>query len=55
MEDFILIEEREQYQLYCVFDGHGGNHVSEFLKDHFCEVLDMELVKFPNNIELALE
>ncbi|CAK84175.1 unnamed protein product (macronuclear) [Paramecium tetraurelia] len=55
MEDYILIQEQEEFQLYGVFDGHGGKDVSEFLSDHFYEIFEMELKKNPENYHLVLE
>ncbi|CAD8102250.1 unnamed protein product [Paramecium sonneborni] len=55
MEDFILIKEQEEFQLYGVFDGHGGQEVSEFLSEHFYEIFEMELNKNPENYYVVLE
>lgn len=32
----ILFENSEQ-SIYCVFDGHGGDFVSSYLRDHFID------------------
>ena len=45
MEDFILIKhpfleiENNHLSLFAVFDGHGGEYVSQYLKENFCEFL----------------
>ena len=45
MEDFILIKhpfleiENHHLSLFAVFDGHGGEYVSQYLKENFSEFL----------------
>lgn len=45
-EDTFCIVENffEKINLYCIFDGHSGNEVSEYLKNNFSTVLKEELI-----------
>lgn len=45
-EDTFCIVENffEDVNLYCIFDGHGGNEVSEYLKNNFPTILKEELI-----------
>lgn len=46
MEDFILIKKEflikqsHNLSLFAIFDGHGGGHVAEYLKNNFSDVLN---------------
>ena len=66
MEDFVLIKkdflklDNHNISLFAIFDGHGGGHVAQYLKNNFCDVLtkivheksNMELI---DNIKTAIE
>lgn len=45
MEDTVIAEDNivNGLNLYCIFDGHGGSFVSEYLRDHFSDMLKEEI------------
>ena len=57
MEDFVLIKndflklENHNISLFAIFDGHGGAHVSQYLKNNFCDVLT-KIIQEKSNVEL---
>ena len=57
MEDFVLIKndflklENHNISLFAIFDGHGGVHVSQYLKNNFCDVLT-KIIHEKSNAEL---
>jgi len=57
MEDFVLIKndflklENHNISLFAIFDGHGGPHVSQYLKNNFCDVLN-KIIHEKKNVEL---
>jgi protein phosphatase 1L len=54
MEDFILVKniflntQNYNLSLFGIFDGHGGAHVAEYLKNNFPEVLAKIITENPN-------
>ena len=44
----------EDIYLFSVFDGHGGNEVSKYLQDNFCEFLKENIYFKKKEYELAL-
>lgn len=58
MEDFTLIKndflkvKENNLSLFALFDGHGGAHVSQYLKNNFCDVLT-KLIMEKTNLSLT--
>ena len=54
MEDFILVKnsflnnQNHNLSLFGIFDGHGGGHVAEYLKNNFSEILTKIITENPN-------
>lgn len=56
MEDTIDIKERffEDLDYYAIFDGHGGDFVSKYLKTHFLHVLSSYIYQYQKDVIRAL-
>jgi len=58
MEDLYIcqlnIGDKKQYDVFGVFDGHGGKEVSQFVKNHFIDELQQNQNFKNNNIREAL-
>jgi len=59
MEDAILImgqvRQDPMIDLFSIFDGHGGSHVSNFIAQNIPELLEKEIKKNRSNPKLALK
>lgn len=56
MEDRFIANEGffEDYDLYCVFDGHGGNVVADYCRENYAKFLYNELVESQGDIGKSL-
>jgi len=52
MEDSYVINRNDEYELYGVFDGHGGKEASEFCREYFS---DFDLESIDKNINKMAE
>ena len=48
-------KDRNNYDIFCLFDGHNGNEVSQFLKNHFYNEFLNNIKLNPSNIKDAIE
>ena len=46
--------DQKNYDIFCVFDGHNGNEVSQFVKNHFCKELLDNIKSNPSKIISAI-
>ena len=62
MEDFVLIKhpflsmEKNNLSLFGIFDGHGGDFVSKYLKENFASVLEKNIkINYSSNFRSILK
>ena len=66
MEDYILVKhpflniEKHNLSLFCIFDGHGGDFVSKYLKENFASNLHKNIkinfsLNFRNILKTSIE